>query len=52
MIEKIQRIFKEFKEDLMKEENTWMWSLVAIFALLFTALLLLFTFLFAEGIPN
>lgn len=45
MIKKVLHILREFRDDLMKEENTWMWSLIAIFALLFTALLLLFNFM-------
>lgn len=49
MIKKLLHICREFKNDLLKEENTWMWSLIAIFALLFTAMLLLFNYLLSGG---
>ena len=52
MIKRIIQIIKEFKDDLLKEENTWMWSIVAIFSLIFTALLLLFNFLISGEIPS
>lgn len=52
MIKRILQILKEFKEELLKEENTWMWSIIAIFSLIFTALLLLFNFLLSGGIPS
>ena len=49
MIKKVLHKCREFRDDLLKEENTWMWSLIAIFALLFTALLLLFNFILSGG---
>ena len=52
MIKKLLEIFRDFKTDLLKEENTWMWSIIAIFALIFTALLLLFNFLLFGGMPS
>jgi hypothetical protein len=39
---------REFKILVMKEENTWMWSLFAIFALIFTAFILLYFISFSE----
>lgn len=36
------------KKALFKSENTWIWSLLAIFALLFTAFILLFNFIFVR----
>ncbi|WP_189603289.1 hypothetical protein [Salinimicrobium marinum] len=38
----------EFRILVMKEENTWMWSLFAIFALIFTAFILLYFIFFSE----
>ncbi len=52
MIKRILQILKEFKEELLKEENTWMWSIIAIFSLIFTRLILLFNFLLSGGIPS
>jgi len=47
----IQKIL-QVKDELLKEENTWMWSIIAIFALIFTALLLLFNFILSGDIPS
>ena len=41
---------RELKILVMKEENTWMWSLFAIFALLFTAFILLYFIYFSGAI--
>lgn len=42
MLEKILLKLNEWKEMAFKEENSWMWGVFAILALIFTALLLLF----------
>lgn len=51
MLKRLLHKFNTILEILLKEENTWMWSMVAIFALILTAILLLFL-LFAEDIPT
>lgn len=50
MIETLLWKFSIFKKALFKSENTWIWSLMAIFALLFTAFILLFNLIFARPV--